>query len=86
MKLNENFITHTIDGQTVVVPTAEAGFHGLIQGNKSVAVILECLKKDTSAEEITDIRCRRFKGDREIIRADVDDVIARLREIGAIDD
>ena len=54
MKLNSNFIKHTIDDQTVVVPTAGADFHGLVQGNKSVEVILECLENDTTEEAITE--------------------------------
>lgn len=85
MKLNENFIRHTMDGQALVVPTADAGFHGLIQGNKSVGVILECLENDTTEEEIVNVMCERFDGDREIIRADVADVIKKLRAVGAID-
>lgn len=48
MKLNTNFVKHTIDGQTVVVPTADAQFHGLVQGNKSVEVIMDCLENDTT--------------------------------------
>ena len=86
MKLNDRFVKHTIDGQTVLVPTAGAPFHGLIQGNKSVDVILDCLKSDTTEEEIVDNMCTRFKGDREIISADVADVIKRLKDIGAIDE
>ena len=86
MKLSKDFITHTIDGETVVVPTADAKFHGLVQGNKSVAVILECLERGADEKEITDELCRRFRGDRAIIEEDVADVIARLRAIGAIDD
>lgn len=86
MKLNERFIKHTIDGQTVLVPVAGAPFHGLVQGNKSVEVILDCLKTDTTEEEIVDTMCSRFKGDREIIEADVADVLTKLREIGAIDE
>ena len=53
MKLNEHFIKHTIDGQTVVVPTAGADFHGLIQGNSSVAVILDCLENETTEDQIS---------------------------------
>ena len=86
MKLNKNFIAHTIDGMTVVVPTAGADFHGLIQGNKTLAAIAECLKSETTEEQITDTLCARFDGDREIIAADVAEAIARLREIGAIDE
>lgn len=85
MKLNENFIKHTVDGQTVLVPTGDADFHGLIQGNVSVSVILECLENDVTEEEIVDIMCERFNCDRGIISEDVADVISRLRKIGAID-
>ena len=85
MKLNSNFIKHTIDDQTVVVPTAGAAFHGLVQGNKSVAVILECLENETTEEKITEELARRFTGDKEVMRADVRDVISQLRSIGAID-
>lgn len=86
MKLNPNFIKHTIDDQTVVVPTAGADFHGLVQGNKSVEVILECLENDTTEEEITEELARRFSGDKELMRADVHDVVTKLKGIGAIDD
>ena len=85
MKLNSNFIKHTIDDQTVVVPTAGADFHGLVQGNKSVAVTLECLENETTEEEITEELARRFSGDKEVMRADVRDVVSQLRSIGAID-
>ena len=86
MKLNKHFLTHTMDGQTVLIPTAEADFHGLVQCNKSVAVILDCLKKDTTEEAIVAAMCDRFNGDPEIIRADVADTIRQLKSIGAIDD
>lgn len=85
MKLNPNFIKHTIDDQTVVVPTAEAEFHGLIQGNKSVAVILECLEKDMTEDEIVEEMSKRFSGEKELMKSDVSDVVNRLKEIGAID-
>ena len=86
MKLNDRFVKHTIDGQTVLVPIAGAPFHGLVQGNKSVEVILDCLASDTTEEEIVDAMCSRFNGDREIIKADVADVVTRLKSIGAIDE
>ena len=86
MKLNQNFVKHTIDGQTVLVPTADAPFHGLIQGNKSVGLILDFLREDTTEEAIVDKLCARFKGDKEIIKADVANVLTQLRKIGAIDE
>ncbi len=86
MKLKDTFVQHNMDGQTVIVPTAGADFHGLIQGNKTLAVIADCLKQDTTEEEIVDTLCARFDGDREVIKADVAEAVKKLKEIGAIDE
>lgn len=86
MKLNENFIRHQVGGETLIVPTGNAGFHGLIQGNKTLSAIAECLTRDTTEEKIVDALCARFDGDREDIEADVREALKKLREIGAIDD
>lgn len=86
MKLNPDFLTHTTDGVTLLVPVADAKFHGLVQGNRSVKVILDCLKKDTTEEEIVNTMCEVFDGDRALIEEDVLDVLSRLKEIGAIDE
>lgn len=86
MKLKDTFVQHNMDGQTVIVPTAGADFHGLVQGNKTLAVISDCLKQDTTEEEIVDTLCARFDGDREVIKADVAEAVKKLKEIGAIDD
>ena len=86
MKLNYHFLTHELNGETLIVPTAGADFHGLIQGNKTLAVIADCLKQDTTEEEIVDTLCARFDGDREVIKADVAEAVKKLKEIGAIDE
>ena len=86
MKLNEHFFKHNIDGQALLVPTAEASFHGLIQGNKSVEVILECLTHDTTEEEILAAMQERFDGDEDVMRRDIADVISKLKSVGAIDE
>ena len=86
MKLSNSFVHHQIDGQTVIVPTASADFHGLVQGNKTLAAIVECLENDTTEEQIVDTLCARYDGDPEDIRADVHEAIQKLREIGAIDE
>ena len=86
MKLNDSFIKYEMDGQALLVPVYGARFHGLIQGNKSVEVILECLLSDTTEEEIVSVMRSRFKGDEAVIREDVKDVIEKLKAIGAIDE
>lgn len=86
MKLNPGFVKHTIDGMTLVVPVAGAKFHGLVQGNNTVGVILDCLQNDVTQADIVNTLCERFNGDRALIEADVADVVSRLKEIGAIDE
>lgn len=75
-----------LDGQAVIAPTSKADFHGVVQGNKTLSAIAECLMHDTTEEEIVDSLCERFDGDREDIKADVAEAVRRLREIGAIDE
>ena len=86
MKLNQHFVYQMLDGQAFIVPTAKADFHGLIQGNKTLSAIAECLKSDVTEDEIVDTLCTRFDGDREDIAADVHEAIGRLRKIGANDE
>lgn len=86
MRLKSSFVRHEIDGQALIVPTGAAAFHGLVQGNKTLAAIAECLTRDTSEEEIVEALSARFEGSREDMRADVAAAVKRLRELGAIDD
>ena len=85
MKLKSCFIHHQFDGETVIVPTAGADFHGLIQGNKTLAAIVECLNNDVTEDEIVDSLCARFNGDRELIKADVAEALSNLKEVGWIE-
>ncbi len=70
----------------MLIPTAEAPFHGLGQGNATVGVILNCLTKDTTKEEIIDALSAEFDGSRQEMAEDVSSVISKLRAIGAIDE
>ena len=84
MKLHDEFLVHKISGETLLVPTAQAPFHGLGEGNDTVWVILNCLKSDTTEEKIVDVLAEKNDGNREEMAEDVRSVIAKLREIGAI--
>ena len=86
MKLKNEFIVHNVGDETLLVPTADASFHGLVQGNKTVDTILSCLKEDTTEERILDSLKEKYDGDEADMRADIADVIKRLRAIGAIDE
>lgn len=86
MKLSKSFITHEMDGTTLLVPMADAPFHGVVKGNKTVAFIWNCLQQDTTEQDIVRRLCEAYDGDPAVMEADVKDVIRSLREIGAIED
>ena len=85
MKLKEGFITYEVSGEHYTVPAANQSFNGLIKSNKTAAEVIELLKKDTTAEEITRALYEKYDAPEELIRKDVDGIIEKLREIGAID-
>ena len=77
MKLNDEFLVHKISGETLLVPTAQAPFHGLGQGNDTV-------KNNTTEEKIVDALAEKYDGSRDEMAEDVRSVISKLRKIGAI--
>lgn len=85
MKLNKNFLVHTTGNDTVVVPTGDAGFSGVVKGNETLGAILDLMKKDTTEQNIIESMLKVYDVPREIIEKDVRTAINRLKEIGAID-
>ncbi len=86
MKLSKNFLVHKTGNDTVVVPTGNAGFSGVVQGNETLGIILDLLKKDTTEQQIIDKMSEQYDAERSEIEKDVISIISRLRKIGAIDD
>ena len=84
MKLKNEFITHTTGNESLLVPTGEADFAGLVKGDKTLGVILELLQKDTSEAEIVAAMKDRFDAPEEIISRDVRKALSELRRIGAL--
>ena len=86
MKLNRNFISHNTEGESLLVPTGNAAFSGLVRGNKTLGAILDLLKTDTTEEAVIAALCTRFDAEEELITRDVRRALAELRNIGALDE
>ena len=86
MKLKPEFITKNIDETSYLVPAGGVAFHGIVRGNRTTGIILECLEKGAAEEEIVDRLCAEFDAPRENVAADVAEIIAGLRGIGALED
>lgn len=87
MKLKEGFLTTTVGKDSILVSVDdEADFHGFARMNETSALIIECLKKDTSFDGIVDAVLAEYEVDRYTVEADVRRIVQQLREMGAIED
>ena len=86
MKLKKEFIVHNTAGESLLVPTGKADFAGLVRGNKTLGVILDLLKKETTEAEIVAAMAARFDAPEEVIARDVGKALSELRGIGALDE
>lgn len=86
MKLKEGFITHETDGEQIMVGAGQVHFSGLVRSNRTAAFIVDCLKRETTAAQITDAMAAKYDAPKTVIAADVEKILAQLRSIGALDE
>ena len=86
MKLKEGFVTHEMGDEQIMVATGSANFAGMVRSNPTAAFIVECLKKPTTRGEIIVKMLDQYDVTREIVSADVDKILAKLRSINALDE
>ncbi len=86
MKLKSSFITHEVANEHITVATGNAEFSGLVRSNATAAFIIESLKTETTVEAIAQALCEEYDADLTVVAQDVENVIDKLRQIGAIDD
>ena len=86
MKLNKDFIIHNTNDESILVPTGNAEFSGVVRGNKTFGAILELLKKDTTEEQMAAELEARFDAPSGAVANDVKRAVAELRKIGALDE
>lgn len=84
MKLKKEFITYDMDDKQVMVSTDTKLFSGMLRFNATGAYIIECLKTETTKEEIVEKMMEKFDGDKEMISRDVQNFIDQLVSIGAL--
>ncbi|MEY8517420.1 PqqD family protein [Lachnospiraceae bacterium 29-84] len=85
MKLKQEFITHESNGEQVMVSTDTSHFSGLVRSNGTAAFIVNCLKSETTVEQIVDRMAAEYDAPRDVIASDVTKIIEKLKGIGAID-
>lgn len=86
MKLKDGFVTHDMGGEQIMVSTGSTAFSGLVRSNGTAAFIVDCLKEETTREEIIAKMLDKYDASEEVISADVDKILEKLRSIKALDE
>ena len=86
MKLNKNFIVHNSGGESLLVPTGEADFSGLVRGNKTLGAVLELPQTEATESAIVAALSAKFDAPERVITADEETALDKLRSIGALDE
>ncbi len=84
MKLKSGFVTHESNGEQILV-SASGEFNGLAKSNKTAAFIINCLKNETTEDEIVSKMSEIYDAPKEIISRDVHNIIEKLKSINAIE-
>lgn len=85
MRLKNTFITHDSEGEQVLIDVTSS-FAGLVRSNKTAAFIVDCLKTDTTKEQIVDAMYEKYDAPKDVLKKDVDAIIDKLRGIGALEE
>lgn len=87
MKLNPNFLTHETKGEHFIISTSQTTFKGIVKNNDTAAFIVECLKAETTPDEIADKVMAEYEDAvRPVVEKDVADILDKLRSIGALEE
>lgn len=87
MKIKKEFITRTIAGETVVVPTgaAAACLNGMITLNDTGAFIWKFLQEEHTKEELLAAMLEEFEVDEACAREDIEGFTGVLMEQGMLE-
>ena len=86
MKLKNGFVTHGMGGEQIMVATGGANFSGLVRSSSTAAFIVDCLKEETTRDAIVAKVLTVYASTPEIVGADVDKILTKLRSINALDE
>lgn len=88
MKLKKGLILHDVGTEHMAVAVGEASkeFNGLIRNNETAHFIFQLLLKDITMDEIVKSLCQQYDAPKDVIRQDAEELIAKLRKEGLLDE
>lgn len=86
MKLKEGLITHETGEEQIMVSAGAVSFNGLVRSNQTAAFIVDCLKTETTEQEIVSRMLAKYDAPETVIAGDVKGILDKLRSIGVLDE
>ena len=88
MKMRRGFVVREVGGKKYAVATGDTCnyFKGMLTLNDMGAFIFDKLKKDVTAEEIVDAILAEYDAGREVVTADVNEFLTKLRDANILVD
>ncbi|MBE6991228.1 MAG: PqqD family protein [Ruminococcaceae bacterium] len=87
MKLKEEFVLRQVADVWVVLPVGKTSvdFNGMLTLNESGALLWNTLEQGGDREKLADALLAEYEVARDTALADVDEFIAKLKEIGCLE-
>ncbi|MBR3738063.1 MAG: PqqD family protein [Eubacterium sp.] len=87
MKLKEGIVLGSIDGKDFAIATGSLTkkFSGFINNNETANFIFELLKTEQSENSIVDAVFEKYDAPKEVIRADVKELLEKLDKLGILE-
>ena len=87
MKLKDEIVLGSVDGRDFAIATGSLSkkFHGLINNNPTANSIFQLLKTEQTEDSIVKAMCDKYDAPEDIIRADVKEILAQLKDMDILD-
>lgn len=88
MRIKQGFVMRDVAGQAVVIATGDASkdFHGMVKLNQTAADVWRGVEEGLDAQAIAQRLVADYDVDAERALADVEALVARMREQGFVED
>ena len=86
MKLKPEYLIQDIENTQYMVSIGNGATSRIIRNNKTAAFIVNLLQEETTPEKIVDAMCAKYDAPREVIAADVEEILNTLRKVNALEE
>ena len=88
MKIKSGYVLREIVGEYFIIPIGAESINNnrMITVNETGKTIWEALQKDISIDGLMKIMLDTYDVDEQVLRADVDDFLAKIRGAGLLED